>query len=333
MFPIHDDTPRLHGRPYVNYSLIALNVIIFVWEIISTNFFSNELKVNEIFFTYGTVPDLVFQGDYFALITSMFLHGGVVHIIGNMVFLYIFGDNIEDRFGHFKYLILYLVWGVSAGLIHSFYAVSVGGGNIPAVGASGAISGVLGAYLVLFPRAKIFTVITAFFITTVRIPALAYIPIWFILQVVFSIFNPEGGVAYLAHIGGFVVGAGVSFLAKLFFPSVFQGHLGLSSNYLKKSSKPYSRQYYQDNTRHSISQPDIIEGKDYYEILVELKGLRNLQNLRALYEKNTHTLQIFSEGSLNPIVSIPLREDMHISLIQDVSYRNGILRIRMLKDD
>ena len=331
MFPIHDDTPRLHGRPYVNYSLIALNVIIFLWEVITTNFFSNELKVNEIFFTYGTVPDRVFQGDFFALVTSMFLHGGVVHIIGNMVFLYIFGDNIEDRVGHFKYLILYLVWGIAAGIIHSLYAVSFGGGNIPAVGASGAISGVLGAYLVLFPRAKIFTVIIAFFITTVRIPALAYIPLWFILQVVFSILNPEGGVAYLAHIGGFVVGAGVIFLATWFFPQVFQGHIGVSSNYLKNPARPYSRPYNQDNTRHSISQPDIIEGNNYYEILVELKGLRNIQNLRAIYEKNTHNLQIFSEGAANPIVSIPLREDMRISLIQDVSYINGILRIRMLK--
>jgi membrane associated rhomboid family serine protease len=330
MFPIHDDTPRLHGRPYVNYSLIALNVIIFIWEVIRTNFFSNELLVNEIFFTYGTVPDLVFQGDFFALVTSMFLHGGVAHIIGNMVFLYIFGDNIEDRFGHFKYLILYLFWGIAAGIIHSFYAVSVGGGEIPAVGASGAISGVLGAYLVLFPRAKIFTIITAFFITTVRIPALAYIPIWFILQVVFSILNPEGGVAYLAHIGGFAVGAGVSYIAKSFFPSVFQGHIDAGPNYFKKS-RPYSKRLYPDNSRNSISQPDIIEGDNYYEILLELKGLRNIQNLRATYEENSHSLQIFSEGSPNPIVSIPLREGMHISLIQDVSYINGILRVRMLK--
>lgn len=330
MFPIHDDTPRLHGRPYVNYSLIVLNVIIFIWEVIRTNFFSNELIVNEIFFTYGTVPDLVFQGDFFSLVTSMFLHGGVAHIIGNMVFLHIFGDNIEDRFGHFKYLILYLFWGIAAGIIHSFYAVSVGGGEIPAVGASGAISGVLGAYLLLFPRAKIFTIIMAFFITTVRIPALAYIPLWFILQVVFSILNPEGGVAYLAHIGGFVVGAGVSYLTKSFFPSIFQGQIDAGPNYLKKS-KPFSRLLYQDNTRPSISQPDIIEGDKHYEILVELKGLRNIQNLRAIYKESTHSLQIFSEGSLNPIVSIPLREEMHISLIQDVSYRNGILRVRMLK--
>jgi membrane associated rhomboid family serine protease len=331
MFPIHDDTPRLHGRPYVNYSLIAINVIIFIWEVLATNFFSNPLKVNEIFYNYGTVPDLVFQGDYFALVTSMFLHGGVIHIIGNMVFLYIFGDNIEDRFGHFKYLILYLFWGIAAGIIHSFYAVSVGGGDIPAVGASGAISGVLGAYLILFPRAKIFTVITAFFITTVRIPALAYIPIWFILQVIFSIFNPEGGVAYLAHIGGFVVGAGVSFLAKSFFPSLFQGSVGRKNTYLNKPSKIYSRGFYKNNTRNSVSNPDIIEGNNYYEVLVELKGLRNIQNLRAGYESNSHSLQIFSDGSVNPIVSIPLKEDMHISLIQDVSYLNGILKIRMLK--
>ena len=330
MFPIHDDTPRLHGRPYVNYSLIALNVIIFIWEVIRTNFFSNELIVNEIFFTYGTVPDLVFQGDFFGLVSSMFLHGGIAHIIGNMVFLYIFGDNIEDRFGHFKYIILYLFWGIAAGIIHSFYAVSVGGGEIPAVGASGAISGVLGAYLVLFPRAKIFTIITAFFITTVRIPALAYIPIWFILQVVFGILNPQGGVAYLAHIGGFVVGAAVSYLAKSFFPSIFQGYIETRPTYLKKS-RPYSRRVYRDNSRPSISQPDIIEGDNYYEILLELKGLRNILNLRAIYQESVHTLQIFSEGSPNPIVSIPLKEDMHISIIQDVSYKNGILRVRMLK--
>src|SRR5919112_254820 len=299
MFPIHDDTPRLHGRPYINYSLIALNLIIFIWEIIETNFFSNELRTNEIFFSYGTMPDLVFQGDFFALVTSMFLHGGIMHIIGNMVFLYIFGDNIEDRFGHFKYLILYLFWGIAAGIIHSFYAVSVGSGSIPAVGASGAISGVLGAYLVLFPKAKILTIITAFFITTVRIPAIAYIPLWFILQVIFSIINPEGGVAYLAHIGGFVVGAGTSYIAK---------------------------RLYEDNSRHSISQPDIIEGNNFFEILIEMKGLSNSQNLRAGYEKSSHTLQIFSGGSVNPIVSIRLREDMDVSEIKDVAYLNGIIR-------
>ena len=330
MFPIHDDTQRLHGRPYINYSLITLNIIIFIWEIIETNFFTNESKINAIFFSYGTIPDLVFKGDFFPLITSMFLHGGIMHIIGNMVFLHIFGDNIEDRFGHFKYLILYLFWGIVAGIIHSFYAVYVGSGNIPAVGASGAISGVLGAYLILFPKAKIFTVITAFFITTVRIPAIAYIPLWFILQVIFSIINPEGGVAYLAHIGGFAVGAGTSFIVKTLFSSIFQGE-SRSRNLIKKNSKIYPKRFYENNSRDSISHPDIIEGNNFYEILIEMKGLINSQDLRAFYEKSSNTLKIFSGESSNPIVSVILRADMDVSEINDVAYLNGIIRVRMLK--
>lgn len=329
MFPIHDDTPRLHGRPYVNYSIIALNVIIFIWEVIKTNFFSDVVKTNQIFFSYGTIPDLVLQGDLFPIITSMFLHGGIMHIIGNMVFLYIFGDNIEDRFGHFKYLILYILWGIAAGVIHSFYAVSVGSGNIPAVGASGAISGVIGAYLILFPKAKILTIITAFFITTVRIPAIAYIPLWFILQVIFSIINPEGGVAYLAHIGGFVVGAGTSYIAKTLFPSIFQRQ-NINHNVIKKN-KLYPKRRYEDNTKGSISDPDIIESTNFYEILIEMKGLINSQDLRAIYEKTSHTLKIFSGELVNPILSINLREDMDVSRIRDVSYLNGIIRVRLLK--
>lgn len=330
MFPIHDDTPRLHGRPYINYSLITLNVIIFIWEIIETNFFTNESKVNAIFFSYGTIPDLVLQGDFFPLITSMFLHGGIMHIIGNMVFLHIFGDNIEDRFGHFKYLILYLFWGIVAGIIHSFYAVSVGSGSIPAVGASGAISGVLGAYLILFPKAKIFTVITAFFITTVRIPAIAYIPLWFILQIIFSIINPSGGVAYLAHIGGFVVGVGTSFIAKKLFFSLLQGQSG-TQNFIKRNSKIYPKRSYENNSRHSYSRPDIIESNNFYEILIEMKGLSNSQDLRAFYEKSSNTLQIFSGESFNPLISVTLREDMDVSEINDIAYLNGIIRVRMLK--
>ena len=329
MFPIHDDTPRLHGRPYVNYSIIALNVIIFIWEVIETNFFSDVVKTNQIFFSYGTIPDLVLQGDLFPIITSMFLHGGIMHIIGNMVFLYIFGDNIEDRFGHFKYLILYILWGIAAGVIHSFYAVSVGSGNIPAVGASGAISGVIGAYLILFPKAKILTIITAFFITTVRIPAIAYIPLWFILQVIFSIINPEGGVAYLAHIGGFVVGAGTSYIAKALFPSIFQRQ-NINRNVIKKN-KLYPKRRYEDNTKGSISDPDIIESTNFYEILIEMKGLVNSQDLRAIYEKTSHTLKIFSGELVNPILSINLREDMDVSRVRDVSYLNGIIRVRLLK--
>ena len=187
MFPIHDDTERIHGRPYVNYGLISINIIVFVWELIATNYFTDNHAIAEIFHNYGAIPKSVLSGDIRAILTSMFMHSGIAHIIGNMIFLFVFGDNIEDRFGRIKYLVLYLVWGVAAPFAHSVYAVNSGAGEIPALGASGAISGVLGAYLVMFPKAKIFTVIIAFFITTIRIPAIAYIPFWFILQIVFAI--------------------------------------------------------------------------------------------------------------------------------------------------
>ncbi|MDF2737477.1 MAG: putative rane protein, partial [Nitrososphaeraceae archaeon] len=181
-----------------------------------------------------------------------------------------------------------------------------------------------------FPKAKILTIITAFFITTVRIPAIAYIPLWFILQVIFSIINPEGGVAYLAHIGGFVVGAGTSYIAKTLFPSIFQRQ-SPSRNFVKKNFKVPPKRFYEDNSRHSNSQPDILEGNNFYEILIEMKGLSNSQNLRAVYEKSSHTLQIFSGDSVTPIVPIRLREDMEVSDIKEVVYLNGIIRVRMSK--
>src|SRR5919199_6753350 len=144
MFPIHDDTERIHGRPYVNYSLIAINIIIFIWEIMISSFFTNEQVVMEIFSTYGVIPRFFLAGDLISAVTSMFIHGGIAHIVGNMIFLFVFGDNIEDRYGRIKYILLYLGWGMAAALAHSFYAVSTGQGDIPVVGASGAISGVLG---------------------------------------------------------------------------------------------------------------------------------------------------------------------------------------------
>ncbi|MDN5847152.1 MAG: rhomboid family intramembrane serine protease, partial [Candidatus Nitrosocosmicus sp.] len=172
MFPIHDDAPRLHGRPYVNYGLIGINIVIFIYEVIVTSNFSNRSAVIALFYNYGSIPELLLSGQNLgSLFSSMFMHGSIAHLLGNMFFLYVFGDNLEDRFGHFKYLMLYLFWGVMAAFAHSIYAVTTGEGNIPAIGASGAISGVLGAYLIFFPHAKIHTIIFAFFITTVRIPA------------------------------------------------------------------------------------------------------------------------------------------------------------------
>lgn len=155
MFPIHDDAPRMNGRPYVNYGLIGVNILVFIYEVIITSNFSNRLAVSELYSNFGSIPHLILSGQNLgSLLSSMFMHGSIAHLLGNMFFLYVFGDNLEGRFGHFKYLLLYILWGVLASFAHSIYAVSTGGGNIPAIGASGAISGVLGAYLIFFPHAN-----------------------------------------------------------------------------------------------------------------------------------------------------------------------------------
>ena len=127
MFPIHDDTERLHGRPYLNYSLIAINAVVFIWEASVTGFFTNQYATEALFRNYGAVPQSVLSGNVASLVTSMFMHGGIAHIIGNMVFLFVFGDNLEDKFGRTKYLLMYIGWGMAAAILHSLYAVSVGG--------------------------------------------------------------------------------------------------------------------------------------------------------------------------------------------------------------
>ncbi|MFW6155904.1 MAG: rhomboid family intramembrane serine protease [Armatimonadota bacterium] len=139
-----------------------------------------------------------------ALFLSMFMHGGIGHIAGNMLFLWVFGDNIEDRMGHLKYLLFYLICGIIATVSHSLFAVVTGTAHISLVGASGAIAGVLGAYLVLFRHARIRTLIIFFFITVVDLPAAFFLVYWFIIQVL-SI-GAASGVAYMAHIGGFGAG-------------------------------------------------------------------------------------------------------------------------------
>ena len=122
MFPIHDDTQRLHGRPYVNYGLIFVNVVVFIWELSFTSNFTDPIATQELFYTYGAIPRFVLSGDIVSIITSMYMHGGIAHIAGNMVFLFVFGDNIEDRFGHLKYLLIYLLWGILSAYSHSLVA-------------------------------------------------------------------------------------------------------------------------------------------------------------------------------------------------------------------
>jgi membrane associated rhomboid family serine protease len=331
MFPIHDDTERVHGRPYLNYALIAINAAVFVWEAIVTGFFTDERAVAEMFYTYGTVPEDLFErwpASGFNIVTSMFMHGGIAHIIGNMIFLWVFGDNIEDKFGRVKYILIYLGWGAAAAFAHSFYAMSTGEGAIPAVGASGAISGILGAYLVLFPRAKVFTIIAAFFIYTVRIPVIAYIPFWFILQLVFALIGQGGGVAYLAHIGGFVAGAATGLVARAFVMSNMAKLAGTGTTYTPPGRK--LRPKIEDIVAEAP--PEVIEGPGYYEVIAEIRGVRDASEISAEYQPSSNTVRIVANGAKRYEMYASMPAGAGSARVEYIQYLNGIARIRLSKE-
>jgi membrane associated rhomboid family serine protease len=227
IFPIGDDNSARTSTPVVNYLLIAVNILVFVF----LQGFGNNENFNNAF---SVVPEEIVTGRdvvrnvtihagdqtanfelqptpvsvYLTLLTSMFMHASVMHILGNMLFLWIFGDNIENALGGLRYLIFYLLCGIIASLSQVFATVMFGGNPyIPSLGASGAIAGVLGAYILLFPRNQV-RVFLIRFLTTV--PAVVAIGLWFLLQVVEGYFSGPasggGGVAYAAHVGGFIAG-------------------------------------------------------------------------------------------------------------------------------
>jgi len=211
-FPIRDDNPTVR-TPYLTIALIVLNCAVFLYTK------SLGFRGFEVFtFYYGFTPDIFFNLDqkyvvpnwvYLTPLTSMFMHGGWMHLIGNMLYLYIFGDNVEDRLGHFGYLVFYFMVGIGAGLTEVFFEQH---SAIPIIGASGAIAGVLGAYFLLFPRAKILTLIPLFvFFPVIEISAFFFLGFWFVMQFINGSLSAGteagGGVAWWAHAGGFVVGA------------------------------------------------------------------------------------------------------------------------------
>ena len=211
MFPLYDDNPT-RITPYFTYGLIGMNVLVFLHEINLSS-----LQLEQFFQLYAVIPQeltINWSREWTTLFTSQFLHGGWWHLISNMVYLWVFGNNIEDRLGHFKYLLFYLTCGAIAALCQWFIGMY---SAVPSLGASGAISGVLGAYLIWFPQARITTLIfLGFFVTTVNIPALVIIGIFFVqnlisgfasLQAAANMSVETGGVAYWAHLGGFVVGS------------------------------------------------------------------------------------------------------------------------------
>jgi membrane associated rhomboid family serine protease len=204
MFPIRDHNPS-ERTPFVSYALIAINIIVFLSYYPSL--VGNERQLMAFYFDWALVPAAVQQGmQSHTLITSMFLHGGWMHIAGNMLFLWIFGDNLEDQFGHFWFLVFYLICGVAAGLAQMAVVPT---SMVPMVGASGAIAGVMGGYLLLFPKARVDVLVILIIIFKVfTIPAWIMLGLWFGLQL-FGGFGADaagGGVAYWAHVGGFVAG-------------------------------------------------------------------------------------------------------------------------------
>jgi membrane associated rhomboid family serine protease len=236
ILPLRDDNTGIRTFPFVNYALIAMNVLVFL--------FLQDLGSNDKFtLAYACVPAEIVTGHdietpsretrdprtgeevvvpglqptpipvYFTLFTAMFMHGGLMHLVGNMLFLWIFGDNVEDSLGHVRYLIFYLVCGLLASLAHVFVTVALAGAGStealrPSLGASGAISGVLAAYLLLHPHRQ---VLVLFFRLLLWVPGYVAIGLWFLFQLISGLgllgsSNEQGGVAYAAHIGGFVAG-------------------------------------------------------------------------------------------------------------------------------
>ncbi|MGD1870961.1 MAG: rhomboid family intramembrane serine protease [Neomegalonema sp.] len=206
MFPIRDHNPS-QRTPFVTYALIALNVLSFVSY---AALFNDERALRAFFEEWAMIPAAVSGGEMqHTLVTSMFLHGGLMHLGGNMLFLWIFGDNLEDALGHLGFLIFYLATGLVASAAH----ISADAGSIvPTVGASGAISGVMGGYLLLYPKAKVDVfVFLGYYVRMIVMRSWAVLGIWFALQLVggFSTLGGQGGVAYWAHAGGFIAGLAV----------------------------------------------------------------------------------------------------------------------------
>lgn len=208
MIPYKDDNPT-GTTPYVTVGIIILNILVFLYEVTS------PLGMEKVAYTYGAIPQNILTFDkaqpihpVLTIFSSMFMHGGLFHIAGNMLYLWIFGNNIEDKLGRTRFVFFYIFCGIISAYAN---ALSDPHSRIPMIGASGAISGILGAYLLLFPRAVVHTLVfLGFFVTVVRIPALVVIGFWAVIQLVNGListgFAREGGIAWFAHIGGFLVG-------------------------------------------------------------------------------------------------------------------------------
>ena len=235
MIPIGDYAGTRPRFPVVNIALIVINVAVFVYEV------SLGDRLGEFFLTWGAIPRELTQGTdlpplltvqvpvYATLLSSIFMHGGWLHLIGNMLFLWVFGDNVESAFGSVKYLIFYLLCGLGASWAQIITDVD---SLTPMIGASGAVAGVMGAYLIMFPGATVRTLVFLFvFVTVVHLPAILLIGLWFLMQLFQGLASVgmDAGTAFWAHVGGLVVGAALTFLFRrrdyrVASPTVFRGY-------------------------------------------------------------------------------------------------------------
>lgn len=220
MIPLKDNIPS-YRKPIINYLIILVNTAVFIYHYF---FLSSRFEIESFIYKYGFIPMRFitnFPQDIYTMFTSMFLHGGMMHFLGNMWFLYIFGDNVEDRYGHLKYLLVYIISGISA-IFLQFIINPLS--RIPMIGASGAISGVLGSYFVFYPSAGVVTFIPfGLFSRIVILPAVIFLGLWFIFQflsgtqslaIQAALGKEVGGVAYFAHIGGFLCGLIIAILSR-----------------------------------------------------------------------------------------------------------------------
>lgn len=274
-------------------------------------------------FRYGAIPLFIVEGErLWTLLTSMFMHANIMHLIGNMIYLWVFGDNIEDALGHVKYLAFYLLGGLAASLTHiaslfvTLPSLGYAGFDIPAVGASGAISAVLGAYLLLYPRARIRTLIFYFLISIVSVPAFYYLGFWFLYQLVLGFFSLSGlpsGVAFWAHIGGFVAG-----LASIKI-------LGVKPRFKRETA---------GETVHEPVRPfvvsrrvwkpfaDVITESDKVRIIVELPGVERGEI--ELEVSKREVIVSAEHGETRYYGRIPLPATV-VPEVQDFNLRNGVV--------
>ena len=215
MLPIRDDTPS-RTFPLVTFLLILANGLVWLWEVS----LGSGAALTSAYLRFGFIPGILtgahepppgaLQPYILTVLTSMFMHGSWTHILGNMLFLWIFGNNIEDHLGHSKYLLFYLAGGVVAALVQLLSGPT---SEVPTIGASGAIAAVMGAYFFLYPKAKIQTLVFFIFITIVRLPAWIFLGIWFVMQLFEGTFGAAQGVAVWAHVGGFLFGVVIAWIS------------------------------------------------------------------------------------------------------------------------